>query len=101
MKKFEIEITKTTTIEVEIDETIINEKWIKDFSEVIYEVKDLKNLAECVGMEYFEEESTYLENFGEVSLKLENGTFLSENKSSGISIIEIADECESKAKEII
>ena len=46
MKKFTFNVTQT--VEVELDETLFTEKYLKAFSEVMWEVDDIKDVAEYI-----------------------------------------------------
>lgn len=52
MAKFEIKVHRTDTYEIEVDENIINDKWIKDFESYMWDVDEdcpHEDLAKYIG----------------------------------------------------
>ena len=46
MKKFTFNVTQT--VEVELDETLFTEEYLEAFSEVMWQVNDIKDVAEYI-----------------------------------------------------
>ncbi|MBX0320277.1 hypothetical protein [Shouchella clausii] len=60
MKKFRCTVTRTDEYEIELDENVMNEEWMKEFREVYYDFHYLEEHAEHIaqhrarfGMRYF------------------------------------------------
>ena len=65
MKKFRCTVTKETTMEIEIDESVWTEEEIAEWQKHFYEAEDLKAVVEHVAtMKSEYEDGDFIEGFG-------------------------------------
>lgn len=107
MRRFECEVVTTNTYIVEIDENVINEDWMENFSEYFFDCETFEGHAENLSIQRSRTVSrsdTFLEGYGKVRIK--SGGFDSkewEKVAEGITI-KVVDEDEdivATVKEII
>lgn len=69
MKKFKCTVTRTDEYEIEIDENIVNEEWMKHFRSYMYAFNELSEHAEHLAQfqARLGSEETFIEGYGHVT----------------------------------
>ena len=81
MRKFKCEVITTNTYEIELDETILNEEWMNDFSQYFFDVGNLEEVAEHLAWSRSVHKDNHIEGIG---YYLQNGKspfFIEEDKT--------------------
>ncbi|WP_099301957.1 hypothetical protein [Bacillus sp. Marseille-P3800] len=65
MKKFRCTVTRTDEYEIELDENVMNEEWMEDFRENLYNFKSLKDHAEHIAQHKARFDDAFIEGYGE------------------------------------
>ncbi|KAA9007300.1 hypothetical protein F4V43_02095 [Paenibacillus spiritus] len=106
MRKFKCEVVTTNTYIVEIDENIINEEWMENFSEYFFDCKTVEAHAENLAIQrsrLVSRDDTFIEGYGKVRVKVDGfDTKDYEKVEDGITIkvIEEDEEIEAEVREI-
>lgn len=75
MKKFRIEVTRTDTYEIEVDETVWDEKTLRDWSKMFSLASDQREFAEILAVSIAESDGNFpIEGFGTVTSLHKDGT---------------------------
>jgi len=72
MKKFKVEVTTTNTYEIELDENVINEEWMREFRDTFYSFNSLEEHAQQIAEQRarnVQRTDTFLEGYGKVRIK--------------------------------
>jgi hypothetical protein len=64
MKKFKVEVERTYVYEIELDEKILDEKFLKDFKENFYNFNNLKEHAEHIAAHRASFTADFIEGYG-------------------------------------
>ena len=64
MKKFKCVVTRVEEYEIEIDENIINEEWMADFRDGMYNFHDLEDHAEHLAQHRARFGAEFIEGYG-------------------------------------
>jgi hypothetical protein len=72
LKKFKCEVVTTNTYIVEIDEDVINEDWMDNFSEYFFDCKTIEDHAENLAIQrarLVSRNDSFIEGYGKVRVK--------------------------------
>lgn len=109
IRKFEVEVTRIDKYVVEIDDEVLNEKWLHDFSQVFYDFDDLGEHAEHIAQyrarfNNCRMDAGYIEGYGLPYLNGEKSVFEKDDKlhQSAINIRVISEDenIETEVKEV-
>jgi len=81
MKKFKCEVITTNTYEIELDDNILNEEWMKDFSKYFFDVNNLEEVAEHLAWSRSVHKDSFIEGFGYYLQNGEKPYFIGEDKT--------------------
>jgi len=70
MVKYESQVERTDTFKVELDETVLTDKWMADFREVFFDFYTLEEHAEHIAQHRARFGRGFIEGYG---IPLENG----------------------------
>lgn len=104
IRKFNCVVERRDEYIIEIDDSIINEEWMKDFSEYMYKFHELKEHAEHLAQiqARFGDTMSFIEGYGNVKRDGGYSYDVNDLKCDGINIV-IMDEdndCEIEVTEI-
>ena len=106
MAKFEITVHRTDTYEIEVDENIINDEWIKNFESYMWDVDEdcpHEDLAKHIGQMRARFGSHQLEGFGIIPVE---GEYLTDKEKESLAdgfmlkVVSEDDEIKIDAREI-
>ncbi|ASA22678.1 hypothetical protein [Paenibacillus donghaensis] len=106
MKYFKCEVVTTNTYIVEIDEDIINEEWMDNFSDCFFDCKTIEGHAENLAIQragLVSRNDTFIEGYGKVRVKSRGFDSKEwEKVTNGITIkvVNEDEEIEAEVKEI-
>lgn len=108
MKKFKCKVTRVEEYEIEIDETKINEKWLKEFRSYMYNFHNYKEHSEHLASLRARQGEGFYEGYGYISVNRSKplAVMLSEENESSyepginINIISEDEKCDVEVEEV-
>jgi len=96
MKKFKCVVTRTDEYEIEIDDKVLDEKWMKAFKEVMFNFDTYEEHAEQIAQMRARFGEHFIEGYGNTLVNGEKPWYTDEenvNKSININIISEDNDC--------
>lgn len=91
MKKFNVVVTIRQEYEVEIDETLYNEEWQKDFENSFWDLPEgLESVAKDLAYHQALNKGDFQEGYGTIMVNGQNPVFGDSKPVNGLNVITIA-----------
>ncbi|MBU3126763.1 hypothetical protein [Clostridium tagluense] len=104
MKKFNCVVTRTDEYEVEIDENIMNEKWIENYIKTFGNLKTLKEHVKIIAQEKARGE-IFIEGYGVPMVDNESQYYMGKKsiENIGINIVPLSEDedCDIDVREML
>lgn len=103
MKKFRCTVTRVDEYEIEIDDSILNEKWMADFRDIFYGFYTYKEHAVQIAQMRARFNRSFIEGYGAPLINHEKPCFIDKeelNEAININILSEDDDCDVEVKEL-
>ncbi|MEG2289070.1 MAG: hypothetical protein RSA29_04510 [Clostridium sp.] len=99
MKKFKCTVTRVDEYEIEIDENVIDQKWLEDFRKHMYKFSNYEEHAEHLAQLRARFGESFYEGYGNINIDGCKPCFLNEEqdqyeKAININVIDEDNECD-------